>query len=144
VLDISFFSFQIFAYHSLFKLFLYFIACVLIGYQTWSRHLVCTTYAFLFQTPYFLSLCGSTTQFWALAASMKLSVSFQLLDLGQSAGLLGRVISSSQGLCVSAAGDCDDDGEVGGMNGFGRGNRNTRRKPSPTPLWPPQIPLASG
>jgi hypothetical protein len=27
---------------------------------------------------------------------MKLSVSFQLLDLGQSAGLLGRVISSSQ------------------------------------------------
>jgi hypothetical protein len=34
----------------------------------------------------------------ALAASMKLSVSFQLLDLGQSAGLLGRVISSSQGL----------------------------------------------
>jgi hypothetical protein len=41
---------------------------------------------------------GSTTQFWALAASMKLSVSFQLLDLGQSAGLLGWVISLSQGL----------------------------------------------
>jgi hypothetical protein len=41
--------------------------------------------------------CGSTAKFWALAASMKLSVSFQLLDLGQSAGLLGRVISSSQG-----------------------------------------------
>jgi hypothetical protein len=33
-----------------------------------------------------------------LAASMKLSVSLQLLDLGQSVGLLGRVISSSQGL----------------------------------------------
>jgi hypothetical protein len=29
---------------------------------------------------------------------MKLPVSLQLLDLGQSAGLLGRVISSSQGL----------------------------------------------
>jgi hypothetical protein len=43
--------------------------------------------------------CGSTAQFWALAASMKLSVSFRLLDLGQSAGLLRRVISSSQGLC---------------------------------------------
>jgi hypothetical protein len=41
----------------------------------------------------------ATTQFWALAASMKLSVSFHLLDLGQSAVLLGRVISSSQGLC---------------------------------------------
>jgi hypothetical protein len=34
----------------------------------------------------------------ALATSVKLSVSLQLLDLGQSAGLLGRVISSSQGL----------------------------------------------
>jgi hypothetical protein len=34
----------------------------------------------------------------ALAVSMKLSVSLQLLDLGQSVGLLGRVISSSQGL----------------------------------------------
>jgi hypothetical protein len=39
--------------------------------------------------------------FGALAASMKLSISFRLLDLRQSAGLLGRVISSSQGLCVS-------------------------------------------
>jgi hypothetical protein len=37
--------------------------------------------------------------FCALAASTKLSVSFQLLDLGQSAGLRRRVISSSQGLC---------------------------------------------
>jgi hypothetical protein len=36
--------------------------------------------------------CGSTAQFWALAAFMK-------QDLGQSAGLLGRVIGSSQGLC---------------------------------------------
>jgi hypothetical protein len=43
--------------------------------------------------------CGSTAQFWAFAASMKLSISFKLLDLGQLAGLLGRVISSSQGLC---------------------------------------------
>jgi hypothetical protein len=85
--------------------------------------------------------CGSTDHFWALVASMKLSVSFQLLGLGQSAGLLGRVISSSQGLCVSAPGDCED-GEVGGMNGFGRGNRSTRRKPAPTPLSPQQIPLA--
>jgi hypothetical protein len=36
----------------------------------------------------------------ALAASMKLSVLLQLLDLGQSVGLLGRVISSSQGHCL--------------------------------------------
>jgi hypothetical protein len=79
--------------------------------------------------------------FWALAATIKLSVSFQFLELGQSAGLLRRVISSSQGLCVSALGDCDD-GEDGGMNGFGRGNRSTRRKPTPTPCCPAQIPLA--
>jgi hypothetical protein len=53
-------------------------------------------------------VCPSTvlffSPFWlyspiqALAASMKLSVSLQLLDLGQSVGLLRRVISSSQGL----------------------------------------------
>jgi hypothetical protein len=42
---------------------------------------------------------------------------------------------------VPAPGDCED-GDVGGMNGFGRGNRSTRRKPAPTPLCPPQIPLA--
>jgi hypothetical protein len=34
----------------------------------------------------------------ALAASMKLSDSLQLLDLGQSVRFLGRVISSPQGL----------------------------------------------
>jgi hypothetical protein len=28
------------------------------------------------------------------------------------------------------------------MNEFGRGNRNTRRKPAPMPLCPPQIPFA--
>jgi hypothetical protein len=42
---------------------------------------------------------------------------------------------------VPTPGDCDD-GEIGGINGFGRGNRSTRRKPVPTPLRPPQIPLA--
>jgi hypothetical protein len=39
---------------------------------------------------------------------------------------------------VPAPGDCEV-GEFGGMNG--RGNRSTRRKPAPTPLCPPQIPL---
>jgi hypothetical protein len=42
---------------------------------------------------------------------------------------------------ITASGDCDDDGEVGGMNGFVRGNRSTRRKPAPTPPCPPQVPL---
>jgi hypothetical protein len=35
---------------------------------------------------------------------------------------------------LTAPGDCD-----GGMNGFGRGNRSTRRNPAPTPLCPPQM-----
>jgi hypothetical protein len=35
-------------------------------------------------------------------------------------------------------GDC---GEIGGMK-IGTGNRNTRRKPAPAPLCPPQIPHA--
>jgi hypothetical protein len=34
----------------------------------------------------------------ALPASMKHSISLHLLDLGQSIGLLGRMIRSSQGL----------------------------------------------
>jgi hypothetical protein len=33
-------------------------------------------------------------------------------------------------------GDC---GAIGGMK-IGRGNQNTRRKPAPVPLCPPQIP----
>jgi hypothetical protein len=44
---------------------------------------------------------------------------------------------------LTAPGDCDDDdGEFGGMNGFGRGNRSTRIKPAPTPICPPQISFA--
>jgi hypothetical protein len=40
---------------------------------------------------------------------------------------------------VPAPGDYD--GEIGGM--IGRGNRNTRRKPAPVPLCPPQTPHAA-
>jgi hypothetical protein len=38
---------------------------------------------------------------------------------------------------VPASGDCDD-GEIGGI--IGRGNRSTRRKPTPAPLCPLQTP----
>jgi hypothetical protein len=41
---------------------------------------------------------------------------------------------------MPAPGDYDD-GEIGGM--IGRGNRSTRRKPAPVPLWPPQTPHAA-
>jgi hypothetical protein len=42
---------------------------------------------------------------------------------------------------VPAPGDCED-GEVDGMNSFGRGSRSTWRKPVPTSLCPPQIPIS--
>jgi hypothetical protein len=42
-------------------------------------------------------------------------------------------------LIVPAPGDCEDR-EFGGMK-IGRGYRGTRRKPTPAPLCPPQIPL---
>jgi hypothetical protein len=41
---------------------------------------------------------------------------------------------------VPAPGDYGD-GEIGGM--IGRGNRSTRRKPGPVPLYPPQNPHAT-
>jgi hypothetical protein len=47
-------------------------------------------------------------------------------------------MSATRWPIVPAPGDCED-GEFGGMNG--RGNWSTRRKPAPTPLFPPQIPL---
>jgi hypothetical protein len=86
--------------------------------------------------------CGSTAKFWTLAASMKLSVSYQLLRRSRTVGRTPRtgnqLVSRS---LLPAPGDCDD-GEVGGMNSIGSGNRSTQRKPAPTTLCPPQIPLA--
>jgi hypothetical protein len=41
---------------------------------------------------------------------------------------------------VPAPDDCEDGELFGGMK-IGRGNRSTRRKPTPAPLRPPQIPL---
>jgi hypothetical protein len=48
--------------------------------------------------------------------------------------------SASEWTIVPAPGDCND-WEFGGMK-IGRGNRSTRIKPAPAPLYPPQIPLA--
>jgi hypothetical protein len=52
-----------------------------------------------------------------------------------SGGPLGTVATNRP--TVPAPGDYDD-GEIGGM--IGRGNRSTRRKPTPMPLCPPQTP----
>jgi hypothetical protein len=48
--------------------------------------------------------------------------------------------SATEWPIVPATGDYDD-GEFGGMK-VGKGNRNTRRKPAPASLCPPQIPLS--
>jgi hypothetical protein len=47
--------------------------------------------------------------------------------------------SATEWPIVPGPGDYDD-GEFGGMK-IGRGNRSTRRKSAPAPLYPPQIPL---
>jgi hypothetical protein len=66
---------------------------------------------------YFFPPCGSTAKLWALAASMKLSVSFQFLDLRT----VGRTPSMGDQLVarplLTAPGECDDD-KVGGMKRF--------------------------
>jgi hypothetical protein len=84
----------------------------------------------------FFFSCGSTAQFWALAASMKLFTSVT------SSRTVSRTPWTGDHLVarplLTAPGDCED-GEVGGMNGIGRGNRSTRRKPAPTPHFLPQI-----
>jgi hypothetical protein len=73
---------------------------------------------------------------WVLQTSWTNIPSFFYLNIG---GWSPNWVHSA--LLVPAPGDCDD-GEVGGMNGFGRGNRSTQRKPARMPLCPPQIPLA--
>jgi hypothetical protein len=47
--------------------------------------------------------------------------------------------SATEWRIVPAPGDCDH-GEFDGMK-IGKGNRNAQRKPAPTPLCSPQIPL---
>jgi hypothetical protein len=75
----------------------------------------------------------------------RLHETFRFISVSRS-GTVGRTPWMSDQLVArplqTALGECDDDGEVGGMIGFGRGNRSTRRKYAPTPLCPPQIPLA--
>jgi hypothetical protein len=57
---------------------------------------------------------------------------------GVQSGPLG--IAATNRPILQALGDYDD-GEISGM--IGKGNRSTRRKPTPVPLCPPQIPRDS-
>jgi hypothetical protein len=62
---------------------------------------------------------------------------FRLVGGGVQLGPLGT--TATDWPIVLAPSDYDD-GEFGGMK-IGRGYRSTRRKPTPAPLCPPQIPL---
>jgi hypothetical protein len=54
---------------------------------------------------------------------------------------LGPLGTAATNRPIVPAPDDYDDGEIGGM--IGRGNRNTRKKPGPMPLCPPQTPHAT-
>jgi hypothetical protein len=54
---------------------------------------------------------------------------------------LGPLGSAATNKATVPAPDDYDDGEIGGM--IGRGNRSTRRKPTPMPLCPQQTPQAA-
>jgi hypothetical protein len=89
----------------------------------------------------------STLTFNKLPFTFRLSAvilySFLILHASHSGGVESKLgplgTSATEWPIVPAPGDYDD-GQFGGMK-IGRGNRNTRRKPAPTPLCPPQIPL---
>jgi hypothetical protein len=73
--------------------------------------------------------------------SLKTPVIFFLIGIvggGVQLGPLGTAATHRP--IVPAPGDYDN-GEIGGM--IGRGNRSTRRKPTPVPLCPPQTPHAA-
>jgi hypothetical protein len=127
------------------------LICYLTGYDSCIQNVhrcivilfnfvICRSPKFRAYTLLLFFPCCSTTQFWALAASVKLSVSFQFLrsrTVSRTPWTSDQLVART---LLTAPGDYDDD--VGGMNRFGRGHRSTRRKPAPTPLCPPQIPLA--
>jgi hypothetical protein len=63
---------------------------------------------------------------------------FGIVEGGVQLGPLGTAATIRP--IVPALGDYDD-GEIGGV--IGKGNRSTRRKPTPVPLCPPQTPHAA-
>jgi hypothetical protein len=65
-------------------------------------------------------------------------LNFKFAEWGVESKLGPLGTSATHWRIIPAPGDCEAR-EFGVMNG--RGNRSTRRKPAPTPLCPPQIPL---
>jgi hypothetical protein len=70
----------------------------------------------------------------------RLHETFRVMSVTRSRTVSSIPWTGDQLVARTAPGDCDDD-EVGGVNGFDREHRSTRRKPAPTPLCQPQIPL---
>jgi hypothetical protein len=68
-----------------------------------------------------------------LVVSVQLKIG--IVGGGDQLGPLGTAATNRP--IVPAPGDYDN-GEIGGM--VGKGNRSTRRKPTPVPLYPPQSP----
>jgi hypothetical protein len=66
---------------------------------------------------------------------MKTSMVISSSSFNFCGGTLGTAATLYQPRVIGD-GDC---GEIGRMK-IGRGNRSTRRKPAPAPLFPPQIP----
>jgi hypothetical protein len=90
----------------------------------------------------FFFVCGSTAQFLGLG---HLHETLRSISVTRSRTVSRSPRTGDQLVArtlLTVPGDCDSDGEVGGLNGFGRGNRSTRRKLASTPVFPPQISLA--
>jgi hypothetical protein len=76
-----------------------------------------------------------------LSSNSKLKLKFlfiQIVGDGVKLGALGTAATNSPIVPIP---DDYDDGEYRGMT-IGKGNRSTRRRPAPVPLFPSQIPHA--
>jgi hypothetical protein len=76
---------------------------------------------------------------WALAACNS-EHNFLIIIIISGVGLSPLGTAATSGLLYKP--QMIDEGDYGAIDGIkvGRGNRNTRRKPAPAPLCPPQIP----
>jgi hypothetical protein len=95
-----------------------------------TRHIICKTIFFLWLYGPILGLGRFHEAFSFISVTRSATV-------GRTPWTCDQLVARP---LLTAPGDCDDDGEFGGMK-IGSRNRSTRRKPAPTPLCP-QIPLA--
>jgi hypothetical protein len=90
-----------------------------------------------------LTECQMNSVFGTATLNNQRSVVISILFIGIGGGgvqVSPLGISATNRPTVPVPGDYDD-GEIGGV--IGKGNRSTRRKPTPMPLCPPQTPHAT-